>query len=105
HIKIPLIAPSKYIARIANKAGISEKTKRIALTMMKEITKNEISAGKNPVALVAIVLYLSCLAGNENQTQVNIAAAARITEVTIRNRVKDLKTEHCLNAMIQGMLF
>jgi transcription initiation factor TFIIB len=104
-VNVPLIVPSKYVAMIANKARISEKTKRIALTMMKEITKNEISARKNPVALAAIVLYLSCLASNENQTQVNIAAAARITEVTIRNRVKDLKTEHCLNPMIQGMLF
>ena len=100
---VPLIEPSKHVARIANKAGISEKTKRIALTMMKEITKNEISAGKNPVALAATVLYLSCLASNENQTQMKIAAAAGITEVSIRNRSKDLKTRYCLNTMIWEM--
>jgi transcription initiation factor TFIIB len=99
-VKAPLIEPSKYITRIANKAGISEKTKRIALTMMEEITKNEISAGKNPVALAATVLYLSCLASNENQTQMNIAAAAGVTDVTIRKRFKDLKTKHCLSAMM-----
>ena len=103
--KAPLIEPSKYIARIANKAGISEKTKRLALTMMKEITKNEISAGKNPVALAATVLYLSCLARNENQTQMKIAAAAGTTEVSIRNRSKDLKTKYCLNTMIWEMPF
>ena len=101
--RVPLIEPSKHVARIANKAGISEKTKRIALTMMKEITKNEISAGKNPVALAATVLYLSCLASNENQTQMKIAAAAGITEVSIRNRSKDLKTKYCLNTMIWEM--
>ena len=101
--RVPLIEPSKYVARIANKAGISEKIKRIALTMMKEITKNEISAGKNPVVLAATVLYLSCLASNENQTQMKIAAAAGITEVSIRNRSKDLKTKYCLNTMIQEM--
>ncbi len=106
-VKVPLIEPSKYVARIANKAGISEKTKRIALTMMEEITKNEISAGKNPVALAATVLYLSCLVSNENQTQMNIAAAAGITEVTIRKRLKDLKNKDCLSAtmMMQEMLF
>jgi transcription initiation factor TFIIB len=103
--KAPQIEPSKYIARIANKAGISEKTKRLALTMMKEITKNEISAGKNPVALAATVLYLSCLARNENQTQMKIAAAAGTTEVSIRNRSKDLKTKYCLNTMIWEMAF
>jgi transcription initiation factor TFIIB len=73
---------------------------------MEEITKNEISAGKNPVALAATVLYLSCLVSNENQTQMNIAAAAGITEVTIRKRLKDLKNKDCLSAtMMQEMLF
>lgn len=104
-IKVPLIEPSKYIARIANKAGISEKTKRIALTMMKEITKNEISAGKNPVALAATVLYLACRVSKDNQTQIKIASAAGTTEVSIRNRSKDLKTKYFLNGMIQGMSF
>jgi transcription initiation factor TFIIB len=104
-IKIPLVEPSAYIARIANKAGISEKNKRIALTVMKEITKNEISAGKNPIALAATVLYLSCRAGNENQTQMNIAAAAGITDISIRKRFKELRTKHCLNAMIGETLF
>jgi transcription initiation factor TFIIB len=103
-IKVPLIEPSKYIARIANKAAISEKTKRIAVATMEEITKNELSAGKNPVGLAATVLYLSCLASNENRTQMNIAASAGVTEVTIRNRFKDLKTKHCLSAMMREML-
>jgi transcription initiation factor TFIIB len=103
-IKVPLIEPPKFIARIANKAGISEKTKRIAIATMEEITKNEISAGKNPIGLAATVLYLSCLASNENQTQMSIATAAGVTEVTIRNRFKDLKTKHRLSAMMQEML-
>jgi transcription initiation factor TFIIB len=106
NIKVPLIEPSKYVARIANKAGICEKTKRIALTMMKEITKNEISAGKNPIALAATVLYLSSLASNENQTQMNIAAAAGITDISIRKRFKELKTKHCFNPMmIRGLMY
>lgn len=40
---------------------------------------------------------------NENQTQMKIAAAAGITEVSIRNRSKDLKTRYCLNTMIWEM--
>jgi transcription initiation factor TFIIB len=103
-IKVPLIEPSKFIARIANKSAISEKTKRIAVATMEEITKNELSAGKNPVGLAATVLYLSCLASNENRTQMSIAASAGVTEVTIRNRFKDLKTKHCLSAIMREML-
>jgi transcription initiation factor TFIIB len=37
------------------------------------------------------VLYMSCLATGENRTQTDIAEAAGVTEVTVRNRYKSLK--------------
>ena len=98
-IKVPLIDPTKYVAQIANKAGISEKTKRLAISVMHDIVKNEISAGKNPIGLSATVLYLACLISNENRTQKTIADAAGVTEVTMRNRLKELKTKASLNAI------
>ena len=96
-IKVPLIDPEKYVAKIANKAQISEKTKRAALLIMRDIVKKEISAGKNPIAIAATVLYLSCLENNEDKTQKDIADAAGVTEVTIRNRFKGLKADLCLD--------
>ena len=98
-IKVPLVDPTKYVAQIANKAGISEKTKRIAISAMRDIMKNELSAGKNPVGLAATVLYLACIISNENRTQKNIADAAGVTEVTIRNRFKDFKSKAGVNAI------
>ena len=97
--KVPLIDPTKYVAQISNKAGISEKTKRISINAMQDIIGSEVSAGMNPVALAATVLYMSCLATNENRTQKDIAEAAGVTEVTIRNRIKDLKTNACVDAL------
>lgn len=97
--KVPLIDPTKYVAQIANKAGVSEKTKRIAVKAIQDIIGSEISAGKNPVAFAATVLYISCLAADENRTQKDIAEAAGITEVTIRNRFKELKTKPWANAI------
>lgn len=90
-IKVPLIDPARYIAKIASKTRINEKTQRIAIDTMKEIIKRELSAGKNPVGLAAAVLYSSCLSNNEKITQKEIADAAGITEITVRNRFKDLK--------------
>jgi transcription initiation factor TFIIB len=91
-IKMPLVDPMKCIAKIANKAKLSERTKRMAIDTMNDLTKKEISAGKGPMGLAATVLYLSCLSNSEHVTQKDIAGAAGVTEVTIRNRVKDLKT-------------
>ena len=55
------------------------------------------SAGKDPMGIAATVLYMSCLDTGENRTQKDIAQAAGITGVTLRNRFKDLKDKPGLN--------
>jgi transcription initiation factor TFIIB len=92
-IKVPLVDEIKCIAKVANKANLSEKTKRQAIRIMDEVTENEISAGKNPMGFAATILYLSCLRTGENKTQTDIAQAAGVTEVTLRNRFKELKSK------------
>ena len=91
-LKMPLIDPMKCVVRVANKANLSERTKRVALNIMKDVTKSGISAGKDPMGLAASVLYLACLRTDESKTQTDIAEAAGVTEVTVRNRYKNLKS-------------
>ena len=90
-LKMPVVDPIKGVARIASIAELSEKTKRKALEFLKEATRIEISAGKDPMGLAAAALYLACVMIGENKTQKDIAQAAGVTEVTIRNRYKGLK--------------
>lgn len=90
-IKVPLADPMKCITKIANKANLSEKTRRMAMSTMNELIEKEISAGKDPMGLAATVLYLSSLTNGESTTQKDISEAAGVTEVTIRNRFNDLK--------------
>jgi transcription initiation factor TFIIB len=89
----PVIDPMKCIVKVANNADLNENTKRRAMDVMNNLTKWEISAGKHPMAVAATVLYVSCLNTGENKTQTDIADAAGITEVTLRNRYKDLKNK------------
>src|ERR687886_345293 len=96
-LKVPIVDPMKYIAKVANKANLSEKTKRQAAEMMNNVTKREISVGKNPMGLAASVLYMSSLKTGENITQSNLSYAAGVTEVTLRNRYKDLMNRLELN--------
>jgi transcription initiation factor TFIIB len=93
-LKIPIVDPMKCVSRVANKAKLNEKTKRQAAEIMNNVIQREtLSAGKDPMGLAASVLYLASLNTGENITQANIADAAGVTEVTIRNRVKDLKKQ------------
>ncbi|HEY6669109.1 MAG TPA: TFIIB-type zinc ribbon-containing protein [Candidatus Nitrosopolaris sp.] len=96
-IKIPILDPIKCVVRVANKVNLSEKTKRQAMAIMHNVTKSGISAGKDPMGLAGSVLYLSSKNSGENITQMDIAEAAGVTEVTIRNRFKDLRNRIDLN--------
>jgi transcription initiation factor TFIIB len=91
-IKVPIADPMKCIVKIANKANLSEKTTRRAMHMMTQIIQRGISAGKNPMSVAATVLYISSFKAGENITQLHIANAAGITEVTIRNRIRELNS-------------
>jgi transcription initiation factor TFIIB len=95
-IKVPLADPMKCITKIANKANLSEKTRRMAISTMNELVQKEVTAGKDPMGLAATVLYLSCLTNGETTTQRDIAEAAGVTEVTVRNRFNDLKKQALL---------
>jgi transcription initiation factor TFIIB len=90
-LKMPIIDPIRCIAKVANKSKLSEKTKRQAAEIMNIVTKKEFSAGKDPMGMAASILYLASLKNGENITQKHIANAAGVTEVTVRNRTKDLK--------------
>ncbi|HYA84170.1 MAG TPA: transcription initiation factor IIB family protein [Candidatus Bathyarchaeia archaeon] len=88
---LPSIDPSKCIVKLADAINANEKAKRLAALMMKEIVKRELSAGKNPMAIAACILYICCRRAGYRTSQVTIAKAAGITDVTLRNRFREVK--------------
>jgi transcription initiation factor TFIIB len=96
-LKLPMIDTTKCIARVANKVNVSERTKHQAINLMNDVVNSGLSAGKDPMGLAATVVYASCVRTGEKKSQIDIANAADITEVTIRNRFKDLKSRLKLN--------
>jgi len=96
-LKMPVVDSIQCIARISSKLEISEKTKRYAVKVLKEAQERKESAGKDPMGLAATALYLSCVKNGVSITQRDLAEAAGVTEVTIRNRYKGLKADQSLN--------
>ena len=87
-LKMPVVDSIQCIARISCKLEITEKTKRYAVKVLKEVQEREESSGKDPMGLAAAALYLSCIQNGVSITQRVLAEAAGVTEVTIRNRYK-----------------
>jgi len=90
-LKMPVVDSVQCIARIASNVGLSEKTKRYAVKILKKAEQNGISAGKDPMGMAASALYISIRRMGMNCSQKIIAQAAGVTEVTLRNRCKGLK--------------
>jgi len=90
-LKMPVVDSIQLIARISSKLGITEKTKRYAVKVLQEAQERKESAGKDPMGLAASALYLACIKNEVSITQRDLAEAAGVTEVTIRNRIKALR--------------
>ncbi len=97
-LKMPVVDSVQCIARISSKLKITEKTKRYAVKILKETQERKESAGKDPMGLAAAALYSSCVKNGLSVTQLDIAKASGVTEVTIRNRYKALKEAKILGS-------
>jgi transcription initiation factor TFIIB len=92
-IQMPLADPLTYISKIAERTGISGETQGLAIKILRQARKKRAAAGKDPMGLAAAALYIACLQSDEKKTQKDIAEAAGVTEVTVRNRYKTLKRQ------------
>lgn len=91
NMKMPVEDPVKCVSKIASKVDISMLTQRKGLEILRMAKEKGIVSGKDPMGLAAAALYVACVITGEKKTQKEIADVANVTEVTVRNRYKNLK--------------
>lgn len=84
-LKLEQYDHTAFITKISNMLTLKEKTKRDAIEIFHESKKYGIVTGKNPVAVAAASIYISCLVNQEEITQTNLSEISGISAVTIRN--------------------
>jgi len=89
-IKIMPSNPIDYIARFTSSLNLSPKTQSKAVEILEKAQKAELTSGRGPTGIAAAALYVAALMNNEKRTQREVADVAGVTEVTIRNRYKEL---------------
>ncbi|UCD21127.1 MAG: transcription initiation factor IIB [archaeon] len=92
-LKITPSSPKDYISRFASVLHLSPKTQNDALRILKKAEASELTSGRGPAGIAAASLYVAALLNDERKTQREVADVAGITEVTIRNRYKELLEE------------
>lgn len=79
-----------FIDKLGRQMGFSTPTILLAIKIIEEAEKKNLTIGKNPTNLAAAALYLAGIQNGERKTQQEVAKVAKTTPVTIRNRFKEL---------------
>jgi transcription initiation factor TFIIB len=87
---VPQVNPSRYISKIVNQLNLTGETERVAEKILVTAIDYRFTNGRSPGGMAAACIYISCQLTGERLTQTRIAKEAQVTEVTIRNRYKEL---------------
>lgn len=86
------VAPEPLVFRFGNDLSLSVGVQQSAATVLKSALNHGLKKlGKDPKGLAAAALYIAAKPTIERRTQTEIATCARITEVTLRTRAKQIK--------------
>jgi len=92
-MKYKPISPEPLIFRFGNDLNLSVHVQKHAADILRTALRHGLKKmGKDPKGLASAALYLAAKQTKEKRTQTQIADVARITEVTLRTRAKQIKS-------------
>jgi transcription initiation factor TFIIB len=94
------ISPKDYIPRIVNALGLPQYIITKSSELIDQMHREGLTSGKGYLALSAASVYLISTLLDHKKTQKEIADAINITEVTIRNRYKDIVENFSIEVFI-----
>ncbi|MAF89034.1 MAG: transcription initiation factor IIB [archaeon] len=92
-IKLLPTSPIDYISRFSSSLKLSPSVQEEAIKILKQAQEHDLVSGRGPTGVAAAAIYVSSTLSNEKRTQREVAEVAGVTEVTIRNRYKELIDE------------
>lgn len=93
-LKLPVPDPANYVPKFITKLELPGEMQKTVLDVI-DAAKNHgrLVTGRDPRGIAAGALYIASILTNNRVTQREIAAVAGVTEVTVRNRYKELVRE------------
>ena len=103
-VTTPIVTMDKYISKIANLTKTDVKVERLALEIAEKTQDQSIINGKAPNGIASAYLYVSSILIGQNILQRDVSSVSGVTEVTIRNRVKEILTTHKMILTLRPIL-
>ena len=89
-MKILPTGPEDYISRFCSGLGLDSEVEAKAHELIKAAQEKELTSGRGPTGIAASIIYIASVLCGKRRTQREVAEVAGVTEVTIRNRYKEL---------------
>ena len=89
-IQVPPTLPTEYVPRFCTDLHLPIKVQSRAMMLLEGTQSHEAMAGRGPTGIAAASIYLAGILENNRRTQREVADVAGVTEVTIRNRFKEM---------------
>ena len=90
NMKLEPTKPQNYLQKFCNELKLGGEVKRLAEEILNKAEREELLSGKGPTGLAAAAIYIAGIKTGDRRTQIEIADVADVTEVTVRNRYKEL---------------
>ena len=103
-LSAPVVTMGKYISKIANMTQTEVRVERLALEIAEKTKDSNIADGKAPNGIAAAYLYVASILLGQNVLQRDVSSIAGVTEVTIRNRCKEILTCYKLKITLRPSL-
>ncbi len=98
---MPVVTMDRYISKIANLTRTDVRVERLALEIAEKTKGSNITDGKAPNGIAAAYLYVASTLLGLNILQRDVSNIAGVTEVTIRNRCREIMTRYKINVVLQ----
>jgi len=92
-LKLMPTSPVDYVPRFCSGLNLKGDVQAKAVEIIRQAQEKELTSGRGPTGVAAAAIYIASILYGEHRTQREVADIAGVTEVTIRNRYKELAEE------------
>jgi len=103
-VSTSIITMDKYISKIANMTDTDTRVERLSLEIAEKTKDRSLTDGKAPNGIAAAYLYIASILLGQSILQRDVSSVSGVTEVTIRNRCKEILTSFKLKIALRPSL-
>jgi transcription initiation factor TFIIB len=92
-LRVSPASPVDFVPRFCSLLDLGGDIGVKAIEIIKKATEAELTNGRGPIGIAAAAIYIAAILSGEHRTQKEVSDVTGVTEVTIRNRYKELSEQ------------